>query len=89
MPKEGPPLGRQPAREYRIRWARVEVCNGYRCWHERRCLAERRVPLLFGAFSIWVPVDGTRPRCDEAQAMADIEADRALRAPLPPTLHVT
>lgn len=67
--------------EYRVREARIEVCNGYQCWHERRFIAERRVS-LFGVLSWWWPViDGDwRPMAHVARC--DAERDAKLRAPL-------
>jgi hypothetical protein len=67
---------------YRIRWARVEVCNGYRCWMEQRCIAERRV--WFGPISWWWPVRSAGWRQGDPEAARDIEMDRAIRSPLPP-----
>lgn len=29
--------------DYRIKAANVEVCDGYKCWLERRYFAERRI----------------------------------------------
>ena len=68
--------------EYRIRWARVEVCNGYRCWRERRCIAERRVSVL-GIWSFWWIVDDADWRTTDREAMRDINHDKQMRTPLP------
>ena len=68
--------------EYRIRWDRVEVCNGYRCWRERRCIAERRVSVL-GIWSLWLPAPECHWRTTEAEAVRDINNDKQMRAPLP------
>lgn len=69
--------------EYRIRWAVVERCNGYRCWPERMCIAERRIRFLW-LIPIWWPTDVSAWRLTEEKAARDIERDRALCAPLPP-----
>ncbi|MFV1530631.1 hypothetical protein [Phaeobacter sp. JH209A] len=67
--------------EYRVREARVEVCNGYRCWRERRFCAERRVSVL-GLLFWWWPVIDFGWRKTEAQALEDAQRDAGLRAPL-------
>ena len=67
--------------QYRIREARIEVCNGRRCWHERRFSAERRV-ILFGLLPIWWPVLDWDWRATKTEAKRDIERDAQLRAPL-------
>lgn len=67
--------------QYRIRWANGERCNGYRCWPERLCIAERRVKLL-GLFAFWWPI--SRWVLTEEDAMRDIADDMQLRRPLPP-----
>lgn len=74
---------------YRVREARVEVCNGYRCWFERRFAAERRIS-LFGLISFWWPVTNGGWRTTACAAHADAEADMELRAPLakPQTLDL-
>lgn len=69
------------AEVYRIREARVEVCNGRRCWHERRFIAERRITLL-GLFSWWWPVRDSMWHAVPEQARLDAERDAMLRAPL-------
>lgn len=68
--------------EYRIRWARVDVCNGYRCWRERRCIAERRISVL-GIWSFWFPIGEMQWRTTEEEAMMDVDYDKKMRAPLP------
>lgn len=70
---------------YRIKWAIVEVCDGYRCWRDLRCIAQRRVSIL--GLSFWWPVDGGW-REAEAKAEQDIERDMDLRAPLPDVREV-
>lgn len=72
--------------EYRIRWAVVEVCNGYTCWKERRCLAQKIVKFLW-LFPMWWPVDGADWRRSEAEAERDIARDVNLLRPLPPSKH--
>lgn len=67
--------------KYRVREARVEVCNGSRCWHERRFIAERRVS-LFGLLSWWWPVIDGEWRKTASGARHDAEQDAELRAPL-------
>lgn len=67
--------------QYRVREARVEVCNGYRCWHERRFIAERRVT-IFGLLSWWWPVLDGEWRPTAHAARCDAERDAKLRAPL-------
>lgn len=64
---------------YRVREARVEVCNGYRCWNERRFIAERRV-FIFGLRLWWWPVLDAEWRKFIDQASADAERDYSLRA---------
>lgn len=72
---------------YRVREARVEVCNGYRCWYERRHMAERRVT-LFGRSLWWWPVLNAEWRTTADEALADIDDDRRLRAkPYRTTTH--
>ena len=66
---------------YRVREARVEVCDGRRCWHERRFLAERRVS-LFGLVSWWWPVIDGDWRSTPYGARCDAERDAGLRLPL-------
>lgn len=66
---------------YRVREARVRVCNGYRGWFERRFIAERRVVLCFG-ISWWWPVTDGEWRASAEQARRDAEWDAHLRAPL-------
>lgn len=68
---------------YRIREARVEVCNGYRGWHERRFIAERHVTLL-GILSWWWPVTDGRWRETRHEAKCDVERDIELHAPISP-----
>jgi hypothetical protein len=66
--------------EYRIREARIEVCNGRHCWHERRFIAERRITFL-GMKWWWPVIDwGWRNTANEAQC--DAEHDAYLRKPL-------
>lgn len=67
--------------EYRVREARVEVCNGYRCWHERRFIAERRLTLL-GIISWWWPVIDCNWRKTAHESRIDAERDADLRKPL-------
>ena len=67
--------------QYRIRQARIEVCNGQRCWHERRFIAERRVR-PFNLLPIWWPVIDSEWRCKAADARRDVERDSCLRQPL-------
>ncbi|PWE26710.1 hypothetical protein C4N9_20840 [Pararhodobacter marinus] len=67
---------------YRIKWARVTVCNRYGCWKERRCIAQRRVSIL-GFIRFWWPLEDGDWRIDESRCYADIENDMAVRAPLP------
>lgn len=69
--------------DYRVREARIEVCNGYRCWHERRFVAERRVRFL-GVLSWWWPVIDCEWRTTAQEARTDAEKDSKLRAPLTP-----
>ena len=66
---------------YRIREARVEVCNGHRCWYERRFGAERRVS-LFGVLAWWWPVVNFQWRQTAEAASKDAEQDASLRVPL-------
>lgn len=65
---------------YRINWARVQVCNGYNCWKERRCMAEREVR-VFGIHLFWWPVGEWREY--ESLSVRDIERDVDMRKPLP------
>jgi len=65
---------------YRIKEATVEVCNGHRCWHERRFIALRRVR-LFRIFSFWWPVVDADWRRHREGAVRDIERDAELRQP--------
>jgi hypothetical protein len=67
--------------EYRVREARVQVCNGYHCWRERRFVAERRISVL-GLLSWWWPVWDFAWRRTEAQAVEDMHWDASMRAPL-------
>jgi hypothetical protein len=67
--------------KYRVREARVEVCNGHRCWNERRFIAERRVS-LFGLLSWWWPVLDAEWRITAHYARCDAERDARLRSPL-------
>lgn len=69
---------------YRVREARVEVCNGYRCWRERRFIADRRVFVLW--FSFWWPAESALWRITASQAQADAECDADLRSPLSPPI---
>ncbi|KAB2543271.1 hypothetical protein AL035_02055 [Salipiger aestuarii] len=66
---------------YRIRKARIEVCDGSHCWHTRRFIAERRIN-LFGFIPIWWAVIDARWRCTPADARVDVDRDAKLRAPL-------
>lgn len=68
--------------QYRIRWAVVQRCNGYSCWPERMCIAERRISLLW-ILPMWWPMDSSRWRITEVEAERDIEACISLRQPLP------
>lgn len=70
---------------YRVRQARVEVCNGYHCWIERRWIAERRALLLW-LFPIWWPVGDCR--ASEGAARRDAVEDAVLRLPLDPPSSV-
>ena len=63
---------------YRVREAQVEVCNGYRCWKERRFIAERRV-VAFGLHLWWWPVPNAEWRVTVELAAGDAERDRCLR----------
>lgn len=65
---------------YRIKWAVVQRCNGYRCWPERMCIAQRRVRFLW-LIPMWWPVNDWR--MTEGEAEADIHHDINLRSPLP------
>ena len=65
---------------YRIRWARVEVCNGYTCWRDWRCMAEALVMLPLG-LSFWWPLRDAHWRTSERQAQGDIDHDIRLRLP--------
>ena len=67
--------------KYRVREALVEVCNGYRCWHERKFIAERRIT-LFGALGWWWPVLDGDWRWSAEIARRDAIRDAHLRAPL-------
>lgn len=69
---------------YRIRWGIVQVCNGYRCWHERGCIAERWVQIV-GPLGFWCSVKDGGWRTSEDRALRDVAHDRHLRTPLPPT----
>lgn len=62
--------------DYRIRWANVRYGNGRRITTVRMCIGERR----FRWFGWWPVTDW---RSEESDAMHGIEADRALRTPLP------
>ncbi len=65
---------------YRIKAARIEDCDGYRCRRVRGFIAQRRVQVL-GVFGFWWPVGEWRRSDIEAQADARRDAD--LRRPLP------
>ncbi|MDD8024570.1 MAG: hypothetical protein PHX82_15860 [Paracoccaceae bacterium] len=67
--------------EYRVREGRVEVCDGHRCWRDRRYIAERRVS-FFGVLSWWWPVINGDWRTSAHEARDDAEMDAKLRAPL-------
>lgn len=73
---------------YRIRQARVEVCNGYRCWREKRFGAERRIS-AFGIFYFWWPVSDFGWRATREQAEFDAMQDANLREPLEATSFVS
>lgn len=70
------------AREYRIRWAIVERCNGYTCRPARMCIAERRVT-IFWIIRFWSPFRAAEWRETQRQAEMDIEMDIRLNALLP------
>lgn len=70
------------AREYRIRWAIVERCNGYTCWPERMCIAERRVT-VFWFIRFWFPFGVAGWRKTQEAAEMDIQRDISLNAPIP------
>ena len=65
---------------YRVRWANVSYGNGYTIIRQRMCIAERK--RWFG----WWPIDDWRH--SEYAALSDIEADKELRKPFPPTRYV-
>lgn len=71
---------------YRTREARIEVCNGYTCWHERRFHAERLVRLWF--LSWWWPVTDGAWRKTREEALRDVEYDRHLHGELSPPQEV-
>ena len=70
---------------YRVREGRVEACNGYRCWTERRFIAERRVVSL-GFVALWWPVTGDWNKT-ECEAKRDIEYHVSLMRPLSKNKH--
>ena len=65
---------------YRISERTIEVCNGFRCWYERRFIAERRLS-FFGFGLWWWPVLNAEWRGTYEDAGKDIERDQDLRAP--------
>lgn len=69
---------------YRVRWANASTDGGHMpAWRtQRMCIAERRNWLG------WWPVIDAQYRYEEAQALSDIEADKELRKPFPPTRYV-
>ena len=66
---------------YRVREARVEVCDGFRSRHERRFLAERWVK-MFGPIGFWWPVNGGEWRRIENDAIDDIHREIEFQGPL-------
>jgi hypothetical protein len=68
---------------YRVRWAVVNYGNGRKLSREIMCIAERRYRWLG-----WWPIRGADWALSEAEARSDIDRDRALRRPLPPTAIV-
>lgn len=68
---------------YRVRWANVQypIHGRYLEWR-RMCIAERRNWLG------WWPVIDAQYHCEETAALSDIEADKELRKPFPPTRYV-
>lgn len=68
--------------EYRIRWARIQRCNGRTCWPARMCIAERRVRFLW-LFPLWWPAELSKWRDTEAEAERDIQADKYHQSMLP------
>ena len=73
--------------EYKISHRRITVCNGYRCWRERRYIAMRRISVL-GIFSFWFPSECSEWRLTFDEAHKDAKRDAALRAPLDNSLVV-
>lgn len=65
--------------KYRIRWANVQLANGRSFTTKRMCIAERKTWLG------WWPVRDADWTFDEDRAAADIENDKWLRSPPPPT----
>jgi hypothetical protein len=76
--------------DYRVREARIEVCNGYTCWRERRFRAERKRSFL-GLLHFWGSVDDGGWRRAVSEAQGDIDEDvkmrSALMAPITSTRH--
>jgi len=66
---------------YRVREARVECCDGYKCWKARRFMAERRV-IILRLFGFWWPVSNAEWRDSENEAARDVANDVELRKPL-------
>lgn len=67
---------------YRVRWANVRYGNGYTVTRQRMCIAERK------SWLGWWPVSGGDWHFEEAPAISDIEADKELRKPFPPTKYL-
>tara|TARA_Y100000310_G_scaffold211266_1_gene212021 strand:- start:4162 stop:4386 length:225 start_codon:yes stop_codon:yes gene_type:complete len=65
--------------EFRVREATVEVCNGYRCWHERRFIAERKIKTWL--FSFWWLVIDAEWRKTREDAVRDIIRHKNLCKP--------
>ncbi|MBL4929354.1 hypothetical protein [Fuscibacter oryzae] len=65
--------------EYRVKQARVEVCNGFTSHYENLWIAQRRVT-LFGISLWWWPVLNARWSRTKAEARLDAVRDADMRA---------
>ena len=77
----------RPRQAYRIREAVVEVCNGFRCWKDRRFIAERRVSFL--GITFWCSLPNARWDTRPDGCENDIRHHIALTQPLSEPIYYT
>lgn len=66
---------------YRIVEDTIEVCDGYRCWKERRYMAQRQHSVLWGVLKWWWPCINAEWRGTADEAGRDVQMDWVLRQP--------